>query len=414
MLIALQSYVSFCYILCMKRCIMHLDMDAFFASVEQLDNPEWRGKPVIVGGAGERGVVCAASYEARKYGVHSAMPIVQARKLCPHGIYTRSTRGRYSQLSKKIMQVLYSYSPVIEKASIDEAYIDATGTEHIFGSPVEMAQTMKQHIFDAVGLTCSIGIAPVKFLAKIASDYNKPNGLYAIHEQDVASFLHELPVRKIPGVGKKFVVKLDELGVSTCGQVLEYSPDFWERRFGKSGIALWQRSSGIDDRAVATVTEAKSESAENTLHKDTLDKVLLKKWLLHHADRVGQNQRRQGLKGRTITLKVKYCDFQSLTRSKTLPDPTNTTEIIYQVAAELLDAIDLAKPVRLIGLGLSNYNHSGTEQLNMLDHMTHDCTGVVRATRKQQQLDKALDAVREKFGNGAICRGGLFQFKDDE
>lgn len=392
---------------------MHLDMDAFFASVEQLDHPEWRGKPVIVGGSGDRGVVCAASYEARKFGVHSAMPIVQARKLCPHGIYTGNSRERYVELSRKVMHVLYSYSPVIEKASIDEAYIDATGTDHLFGSPVEMAQEMKQKIYDSVGLTCSIGIAPVKFLAKIASDYNKPNGLYALFEKDVPAFLQELPVRKIPGVGKKFVVKLDELGVSTCGQVLEYSLDFWERRFGKSGIALWERAQGIDPREVETSTEAKSESAENTLHKDTLDKALLKKWLMRHADRVGQNQRKYGLKGRTITLKLKYSDFQSLTRSKTLPDPTNTTDVIYQVAADLLDGIDLVRPVRLIGLGLSNYNTIGVEQMNMLDHMTHKCSGVVRATEQQQKLDKALDAVRSKFGNKAICRGSLFKFDDD-
>ncbi|MEZ6852705.1 DNA polymerase IV [Halodesulfovibrio aestuarii] len=397
----------------MKRCIMHLDMDAFFASVEQLDHPEWKGKPVIVGGSGDRGVVCAASYEARKFGVHSAMPIVQARKLCPNGIYADISRGRYVEISRKVMSVLYSYSPVIEQASIDEAFIDATGAGHLFGSPLEMAQGMKQKIFDTVGLTCSIGIAPVKFLAKIASDYNKPNGLFAIYEEDVSTFLQELPVRKIPGVGKKFVEKLDELGVSTCGHVLEYSLEFWERRFGKSGIALWERANGIDERAVEPSIEAKSESAETTLHKDTLDKVLLKKWLMRHADRVGQNQRKHGLKGRTITLKVKYSDFQSLTRSKTLPDPTNTTDVIYQVAADLLDAIDLVKPVRLIGLGLSNYNNTGLEQLNMLDHMQHRCTGVVRATKKQQQIDEALDAVRNKFGNKVICRGSLFGFTDE-
>ncbi|SIN87360.1 DNA polymerase IV [Halodesulfovibrio marinisediminis] len=397
----------------MKRCIMHLDMDAFFASVEQLDHPEWRGKPVIVGGSSDRGVVCAASYEARKFGVHSAMPIVQARKLCPHAIYTGNSRGRYVELSRNVMSVLNSYSPVVEQASIDEAYIDATGNGHLFRSPVQMAQSMKQEIFDTVGLTCSIGIAPVKFLAKIASDYNKPNGLYAIYEKDVASFLHDLPVRKIPGVGKKFIVKLEELGVSTCGQVLDYSKEFWERRFGKSGIALWERSNGIDNRVVETFVEAKSESAENTLHQDTLDKGLLKKWLMRHAERVGQNQRKYGLKGRTITLKLKYNDFQSLTRSKTLPDPTNTTDVIYQVAVDLLDAIELVKPVRLIGVGISNYNTTGVEQLNMLDHMKHECTGVVRATQKQQKLDEALDAVRNKFGKKAIFRGRLFGFDEE-
>ena len=392
---------------------MHLDMDAFFASVEQLDHPEWRGKPVIVGGTGDRGVVCAASYEARRFGVHSAMPIVQARKLCPHGIYTSNTRGRYVELSRQVMAILTDFSPVIEKASIDEAYIDITGTEHLFGSPKELALTLKQRITDTVGLTCSIGIAPVKFLAKIASDINKPNGLFILEEKNVQPFLADMPVKKIPGVGKKFILKLNELGVVTCGNVLEYSEQFWERRFGKSGISLWQRANGIDERAVETHTEAKSESAENTLHKDTLDKALLKKWVMRHAERIGQNQRKHGLKGRTITLKLKYADFQSLTRSRTLPEPTNTTDIIFQVASELLDAVDLIKPVRLIGVGLSNYDNGGAEQLNMLDQMQHHCTAVPRATPKQQQLDKALDAVRNKFGNNAIHRGQLFNFKDD-
>ena len=388
---------------------MHLDMDAFFASVEQLDHPEWRGKPVIVGGAGDRGVVCAASYEARAFGVHSAMPIVQAKKLCPHGIYTNTTRGRYLELSRMVMNILYSYSPVIEKASIDEAYIDATGTEHLYPSHVAMAQAMKQEIFDTVGLTCSIGIAPVKFLAKIASDYNKPNGMFLLEEADVTAFLQTLPVRKIPGVGKKFRARLEELGVTTCGHVLEYSAAFWERRFGKSGMALWARANGIDDRQVEPVTEAKSESAENTLHKDTYDKELLKKWLLRHAERVGQNQRAYNLKGKTVTLKLKYADFQSITRSKTLPEPTNSTELLFHIACELLDGIELRKPVRLIGVGLSNYD-SGPVQANMLEQMGHACAGVPSVTPKQEKLDRALDAVRKKFGNNAICRGRLFDF----
>ncbi|UZP69168.1 DNA polymerase IV [Desulfovibrio mangrovi] len=394
----------------MQRWIMHLDMDAFFASVEQLDHPEWRGKPVIVGGQ-ERGVVSAASYEARKYGVRSAIPVARARKLCPHGIFTRGNMARYAEISRQIMALLGNYSPLVEPASIDEAYLDATGLERLFGPVEAMAQSIKRDIKASVGLNCSIGIAPVKFLAKIASDYNKPDGLFMLRPEDVPAFLEALPVAKIPGVGNKFIVELESLGVKTCGDVLKYPQGFWARLFGKSGEALWRRAQGLDSREVETGYEAKSESAENTFAEDTDDMALLKKWLMKQSERVGRNQRRMGVKGRTVTLKLKYADFTSITRSRSLPEPTDATEVIFRIACELLDGVKLQQKVRLIGVGLSNYG-KGPEQLNLLDGSAGGQTGGMVATAKQRSLDRTLDSLREKFGSKAVTRGRLFDFDE--
>lgn len=388
----------------MHRVILHIDMDAFFASVEQMDTPEWKGKPLVVGGE-ERGVVSAASYEARKFGIRSAMPIARAKQLCPHVITTRGRMDRYKEISQKVMSVLHLFSPVIEKASIDEAFLDATGTERLFGPPAALGMQIKQEMKSHTGLTCSVGIAPVKFLAKIASDQNKPNGLYIITEKDIPHFLQNLPVQKIPGVGKKFVEKLANLGVHTAKDVQNYPESFWTQKFGKSGTVLWQRSNGYDDRKIESFNTPKSESAENTLREDTLDRDLLKTWLLRQSERVGQNQRQMGIKGKTVMLKIKFADFQSITRSKSLPEPTDSTEIIYSVACSLLDALELPKKVRLIGVGLSNYQQ-GPLQLSLLPN-ENTCNTV--ASEKQKNIDKALDAVRNKFGAEAIVRGKLFR-----
>ncbi len=382
-------------------------MDAFFAAVEQLDHPEWRGKPVIVGGR-ERGVVSTASYEARVFGVRSAMPIARAAKLCPHAIFTRGRMHRYAEVSHAIMEILSGFSPLVEQASVDEAYVDATGLEHLFGPPEAMARQIKATIFQTVGLTCSIGIAPIKFLAKITSDYNKPDGLFLLLPEDMPDFLAGLPVGRIPGVGKRFVAELERLGVGTCADVCRYPEAFWERRFGKAGASLWRRAHGVDAREVTPGYEAKSESAENTFAQDTDDRILLKKWLLRQAERVGRNQRRMGVQGRTVTLKVKYADFTLLTRSRSLPEPTDSTEVIFHTACELLDALPLKQKVRLIGVGLSNYD-SSPQQLSLLDDRTGGQTGGRVATERQRKLDRALDSLRERFGGDAVMRGRLFE-----
>ncbi|WP_267878610.1 DNA polymerase IV [Oleidesulfovibrio alaskensis] len=388
------------------RCIMHIDMDAFFASVEQLDNAALRGRPVVVGG-GKRGVVAAASYEARRYGIRSAMPSGQARRLCPHAVFVKGRMHRYKEISAQVMQVLHEFSPLVEQASVDEAYLDATGSARLFGPPEEMARRIRAAVREAVSLTCSVGVAPVKFLAKIASDVNKPDGLFVLQPDEVAGFLAVLPVGDIPGVGRHFAGQLQALGVRTAGDVLRYPETFWQRRFGKGGLGLFARAQGIDPRVVEPYTQAKSESAENTFEEDTDDRELLKTWLLKQAERVGRNQRRMGLSGRTVTLKVKFADFRTVTRSRTLAAPTSSTRVIYDTAAALLDEMGLPQKVRLIGVGLSHYAE-GPQQLAL-----PLCSPAAVRDEKSEQLEKTMDAVRDRFGSAAIVRGRLFGFGKD-
>ncbi len=382
-----------------SQLILHVDMDAFFASVEQLDNPEFRGRPVIVGGE-ERGVVSACSYEARKFGVHSAMPSAQARRLCPHGVFVRGRMSRYAEVSEMVMAVLRDFSPQVEQASVDEAYMDITGLERLFGPPREVGQALKRGVREATGLNCSVGIAPVKFLAKISSDYDKPDGLFILAPDQVEAFLKQLPVGKIPGVGKRAKEELDKLGIRFAAEMLRYPLSFWEGRFGKWGRVLYDRAQGIDPSTVVTHYEAKSESAENTFRQDTADREELKRWLMHQAERVGARLRRHQYKGRTVTLKIKFKDFTSITRNKTLPEPTNSTRLIFETAAALLDVERLPKLVRLIGVGVSNFGNAPT-QLSLFQD---------QQKAKDEHLDLTLDAIREKFGQDAMVRGRIFGF----
>ena len=309
--------------------IIHIDMDAFFASVEQMDDPSLRGKPVIVGGE-QRGVVSTCSYEARVFGVHSAMPMATARRLCPQAIVVRGRYARYAELSRAVMAALAEFSPLVEQASVDEAYVDATGLERLFGSLEELLLRIKERVREATGgLTCSAGAAPVKFLAKICSDINKPDGMFILRPEEVDDFLATLPVGKIPGVGKRMVESLQGLGVRTVGQLRRYSLDFMLRKYGKWGGVLYERVHGRDPRGIETERAAKSESAECTFTEDTRDRDFLQRMLLAHAERVGASLRRHGYRGRTVTLKVKYTDFRQITRSRTLPEGINSTETIY-------------------------------------------------------------------------------------
>ena len=383
---------------------MHVDMDAFYASIEQKDHPELRGKPLIVGGKGPRGVVSAASYEIRPFGVHSAMPIAQAVQLCPHAIVVPVRMARYVEVSHVIMDILRGYSPRVEQASVDEAYLDATGLERLFGPIETMARRIKKDILDATGgLTCSIGLAPVKFLAKIASDLHKPDGLSILYPETVESFLHTLPVEKIPGVGKTMLAALRTLGVEKAGEVRRYPRGFWERRFGKAGIALFERAQGIDGREVEPFTPPKSESAETTYDEDTRDTAFLKNWLFRHADRVGRSLRHQKLQGRVITLKIKYADFRIITRRITLGAPTCATQTIYETACSLLDHTPLEGKVRLIGVGVSGFdNHPHQLQLPLTATASEK-------DKRRATLDRVLDELEGKFGRDAVIRGRLFQ-----
>lgn len=376
-----------------ERIILHLDMDAFFTSVEQADNPELLGKPVVIGQS-LRGVASAASYEARRYGVRSAMPIVQARKLCPHAVFLPGRMSRYREVSGQVMDVMRGLCPVVEQASVDEAYADVSGTLRVLGAPEDLARRLKSEILERTGLTCSVGIAPNKFLAKIASDWDKPDGLTVIRPADVPAFLRDLPLGKIPGVGPRMLEELRNMGVTGIGDVLAKPREFWVQRLGRRGSFLHDRALGIDESPVVPHYEAQSCSAENTLERDTLDRELLQRRLLAQAERVGRELRAMDKKGLTVTLKIKFHDFTAITRSKTLHRPTDITAEIYQAARRLLAAEKLPKPVRLIGLGVSNFR-AVQAALPLAE---------APGRGRDRLLDQAMDRIRDKFGSKIILR----------
>ena len=395
--------------------IIHIDMDAFFASVEQMDDPALRGKPVIVGGSSDRGVVSTCSYEARAFGVHSAMPMVVARRLCPQAIIVRGRYPRYSELSHAIMNALRDFSPLVEPASVDEAYVDATGLERLFGPLEDLVTAIKARIEEVTGgLTCSVGAAPVKFLAKICSEVNKPDGVFILYPENVDAFLCALPVGKIPGVGKRMVQSLQDLGIKTVGQLRRFSPEVMERRFGKWGAVLYERVHGRDSRKVETERAAKSESAECTFAQDTRDRTFLQRMLMAHAERVGASLRRHGYKGRTITLKVKFCDFKQITRSRTLEEPINATETIFETGCRLLAELSLPQPVRLIGLGVSGFDAPANQLFLPGAGKAAGQNLDPQVEAKRQKLDAALDNLREKFGRQAVQRGRIFTLAQQE
>lgn len=387
----------------METWILHIDMDAFFASVEQLDNPGLRGRPVAVGGTSDRSVVAAASYEVRKYGVRSAMSVVKARQLCPDIIMIPGRMKRYKEISRLAMGVLAEFSPTVEQASVDEAYLDGTGLERLFGPIDEVGRRIKARMKEVTGLTCSVGAAPVRFLAKIASDMDKPDGMFIIRHGEMHDFLRTLPVRKIPGAGRKLVEILTRLGVRTCGDVLGKPREYWEERLGKYGGALHDRASGIDPNRVVPSGAAKSCSAENTFHEDTTDREKLRQWLLAQSERVGGDLRRHGYKGRTVTLKVKFADFKQITRSTSLDSRTDNTAVIYETACLLLKQVELKRAVRLIGVGVSNFT-ARNRQVTLFE----EAPAKAEAT---SELDRAVDAVRKKYGGKAVTRMELLGFK---
>ena len=372
-------------------------MDAFYASVECIDRPELAGKPVIVGGGGNRGVVSAASYEARAYGVHSAMPLFKAKQLCADGIYLPVRMQRYKQVSQQIMEILLHYSPLVEQASVDEAYLDITGTANLFGRPEKVAKSIKHDIFKKIGLTCSVGIAPNKFLAKIASDLQKPGGLVIIAENEVQGFMDRLPVKKIPGVGAKTFDILHSYGIKTASDILEFSEKFWTDRFGKAGKDLFLHASGIDFSPVVTGSEPKSFSAEETFSHNSSDISELKKYLFEQAERVGRDLRKRKYMGRTITLKIKFSDFRIKTRSRTLQVPTFSTGTIFRTASALLNELEVDRKIRLVGVSVSNLTR-GVHQLALFPD---------KKDEKQARLDHTIDKIRAAFGKEIIKRGPL-------
>ncbi|MFW6081784.1 MAG: DNA polymerase IV [Desulfosalsimonas sp.] len=378
--------------------IVHVDMDAFFASVEKLDNPGLRDRCVIVGGVSDRGVVSAASYEARKYGVKSAMPMYKARRLCPGGVFLPPRGSRYKELSGRVMEVLGSFSPVVEQVSIDEAYLDISGCGHLFGSARDTGVRIKENIREQTGLTCSVGIAPHKFLAKIASDMEKPDGLVVIAPEEAAAFIESLPVDKVPGVGLVSAMALSRMGIKTLGDAKKYGESILVRRLGKFGTRLFELASGIDRSKVTPARPVKSVSSEKTLAADTRDKEDLKTYLLDQAEEVGRQLRKNKLRARRVFIKIKHSDFTQITRQGALERRSNSAEMLYLAAADLLEAYHLDSPVRLIGLGATDLIDA---DVPVQQELFSDASG---RWEKWEKVESALDAIRRKYGKQGICR----------
>jgi DNA polymerase-4 len=379
--------------------ILHADMDAFYASVEERDRPELVGKPVIVGGSpAKRGVVSAANYVARRYGVHSAMPSVTAHRLCPQGIYLPPRIDYYAEVSGQIREIFERFTPLVEPLSLDEAFLDVTGSEHLFGPAEEIGRKIKQMIRKELRLVVSVGVAPNKFLAKIASDLKKPDALVVVEPDKVQEFLDPLPVERLWGVGKQSSKVFQRLGIRTIGQLRQWPLDVLQSHFGSSGEHLWNLAHGRDDRPVVPEREAKSISNETTFERDIANMEVLRAWLVDLVEQVGWRLRRHRLRGRTVQLKVRFADFSLITRSQTLPEPTDITQELWRAADDLLcNRLPAGHlPVRLVGMGVSGLDDKGLVQGMLFDQAERE---------KQSRADAVADQVKEKFGFGAIRRG---------
>lgn len=381
----------------MTRAITHIDMDAFYASVEQRDRPELRGLPVIVGADPKgRGVVSACSYEARTFGVHSAMPISRAYRACPQGIYLPVDMDKYARVSAEIMAVLSAFSPLVEPVSVDEAFIDLTGTETLWGPPFEAVRRIKARIKDETGLTASAGLAANKFVAKVASDLRKPDGLVVVEPGREAEFLAPLPIERLWGVGKVTARELQALGVVTIGQLQRVAPRALAARLGPHGPDLLDLAFGRDARPVEPFSPPKSMGAETTFEHDCSDPARLEETLRAQAERVARELRAERLAASRVTLKLRWADFRTLTRSHT-GDPTQDGLEIYRRATTLLARERLIQPVRLIGVSASTFRPQASGQLPLLDP----------AAVRREHLARAVDRITGRFGRSAILPARL-------
>jgi DNA polymerase-4 len=378
--------------------ILHVDMDAFYASIEQRDRPELRGQPVIVGanpqGGRGRGVVSTASYEARRFGVGSAMPISQAYRLCPKGVYLPVDMAKYLAVSKEVMSIFRRYTDVVEPVSIDEAFLDVTGSRRAFGSGEEIARRLKDAVRRETHLTASVGVAPSKLVAKVASDIRKPDGLCVVEPGQEAAFLAPLPIRRLWGVGPKMEERLAKVGVQTIGDLAALDEGRLERKLGTHGRDLRLLAQGVDDRPVLAESDgAKSIGQEHTFDADTADVERLRRTLLTLADGVAGRLRGQGLRGRTITLKYRDEDFRTTTHAETLAAPIDSGNDVYRVAQKLFAEVHARKKVRLLGIYASGLGSSG-DQLGLF-------------AEEPSRADQLRDKLKERFGDGAVTRATL-------
>ncbi len=384
-----------------ERVIFHVDMNAFFASVEQRYNPFLRGKPIVVcGNAKKRTVVAACSYEAKAHGVKNGMSVHEARALCPNILLVGGNPEKYVEISQRIFSMLEEISPQVELFSIDEAFLDMTGTWFLFGQkPEEAARLIKRRILAGWGLTCSVGVGPNKLLAKLASGMQKPDGLVRIREEEVAGLLERLPVEELCGVGEKLKAHLHELGIFTCGQLGRAPEEALVERFGVIGRLLKRMGQGVDDSPVAPCgaeAPVKSMGHAYTLPRDTWSEEEIRGTLLRLSEQVGRRLRADGYLGRTVSLTVRYADFSSFSHQRTIPDPTDAGLVIYRVALELLNryGLPLAQPVRLLGVGVSNLSRGEYQR------------SLFQEEEQLRQVDRGIDHVSDRFGEWTVVRAG--------
>jgi DNA polymerase-4 len=378
------------------RVVFHVDMDAFYAAIEQRDRPELRGKPLIVGGTGNRGVVSTASYEARPFGVHSAMPTYRARQLCPQGIFIAPRHAHYTEVSRQLMDILGDYSPDVEPLSLDEAFLDMTGTEALFGAPEQTAARLQQAIRDKLALDASIGVATIKFIAKIGSDLNKPAGITICPPGRERAFLAPLPVERLWGLGKKNAPRVRAMGYSTIGDVQTASRQRLEGELGQLGTHIWLLARAQDPRRVSHEAR-KSHGAERTLDENIQGREPVRLRLLPLIDEVAAGLRKEGVKARGIRLKIKYATFEQRTRHRQLLEPANDVGSLQQAVEALLDRIDLDQPIRLVGMAAFDLQEDKAPTQQSL-------FAAPEGRPERQKLDEAIDAVTAKFGKGVVRR----------
>ncbi len=391
--------------------ILHIDMDAFYAAIELRDQPHLRGLPVVVGGSPQgRGVISAASYEARKFGIHSAMSSAQALRLCQDLVFVKPRMDHYATVSKQIRDIFFQYTSLVEPIAFDEAFLDVSGCERLFGDPVSIAKKIKQQINDETGLVASAGVAPNKFLAKVASDWEKPDGLTVVDPQRVQEFLDPLPIDRIWGVGKVTAGKFNALGVRLISDLRRLTVDDMKNQFGINSQHFWNLCRGIDSRAVVPDRHAKSISHETTFGTDIVDVEVLKTWIIELSDQVARRLRRYDIVGKTVNVKIRFSDFKTISRASTLAQPSNCSTELANIAADvLMSAIasdgnkKLNHGIRLLGMGVSNLRHpTAKNQLLLFGQDDKE---------KQQRMDRASDEIKDKFGVHAVRRASSVQHK---
>ena len=392
--------------------ILHLDLDAFYASVEQLADPSLRGRPVIVGGLGRRGVVAAASYEARRYGVHSAMPMGRARRACPDGIFLAPRFDAYGEASESVMAILRAATPMVEPLALDEAFLDVSGARRLHGSAPEIAMMLRRRIKDETGLVASVGVASTKFVAKLASDLAKPDGMLVVEAGTEIDFIHPLEVRRLWGVGPKTGERLAQLGVRTIGDLAALPEETLVHALGEShGHHLYSLAWNRDDRPVEPSREVKSVGHEETFPTDITDRETLEREVLRMSERVAERLRDGRRAGRTVQLKLRYKNFRTITRSRTLPEPTNLAADIAGVARALLDAVEIGDGIRLLGVAMQQLRdvdaHDGDDDASDQLPLDMDSGAARGSDSRRRAVEDSMDAVRRRFGDNAVGAAAL-------